>query len=61
MNYVGKNQEILNRWRKAYVEKNQVLYPNCPNLGDYFAPDGIMYKGDIVKETAHCDNKTSFF
>ena len=61
MNYVEKNQEILDRWRKAYVEKNQVLYPNCPNLGDYFAPDGIMYKGAIEKETVRCDNKTSFF
>lgn len=45
--YVGKNQRILDEWRADYVRKNQYLYPNCPNLGDYFAPDGIMFKGSF--------------
>ena len=45
--YVAENERILNDWRKKYVEENQSLYPTCPNLGEYFAPDGIMFKGDF--------------
>ncbi len=61
MDYVGENQRILDRWRLDYVQKNQSLYPNCSNLGDYFTPDGIMYKGEI-KETyvPYGDGKTGF-
>ena len=39
--YVAENERILNEWREKYVKENQHLYPDCPNLGDYFANDGI--------------------
>lgn len=45
--FVGENQRILDEWRDDYVRKNQPLYPDCKNLGDYFTPDGIMFKGDF--------------
>ena len=59
--FVGENERILERWRKDYVQRNQDLYPNCQNLGDYFTPDGIMYKGQI-KDTIvdYGDGKTGF-
>lgn len=46
--YVAENERILNDWREKYIKENQSLYPNCPNLGDYFANDGIMFMGKIV-------------
>ena len=50
MNYVAENERILNEWREKYVEENQSLYPKCSNLGYYFAPDGIMFKGDFKSD-----------
>ena len=44
--YVAENERILNEWREKYVKENQHLYPDCPNLGDYFANDGIMNIGN---------------
>lgn len=49
-NYVEENERILKEWCESYVKENQPYYPNCTNLGDYFAKDGIMYMGDIVAD-----------
>lgn len=59
--YVGENERILNEWRKSYVDANQKFYPNCSNLGDYFANDGIMYKGELKEETRKYGNGVSLF
>ena len=56
--YLRENQRILDEWREDYVRKNQHLYPKCENLGDYFAPDGIMFKGDFFPDYK---NDGSFF
>ena len=45
--YVAENERILNEWCDCYVKNNQSSYPNCTNLRDYFAPDGIMNKGEF--------------
>ena len=57
--YVGENERILDEWREDYVRKNQHLYPKCENLGDYFAPDGIMFKGKI--EPLYRDTEKKLF
>lgn len=48
-NYVAKNQSILNEWFEKFVadKKNDEKYKECDNFKDYFAPDGIMNKGDF--------------
>lgn len=56
--FVGENQRILDEWRVDYVRKNQHLYPDCTNLGDYFAPDGIMFKGAFFP--VHKENGSFF-
>ena len=45
--YVAENELILKEWRKSYIDTNQSLYPDCSNLEEYFALDGIMFKGDF--------------
>lgn len=57
--YVAENERILNEWREKYVKENQHLYPKCPNLGDYFANDGIMFMGEIVWDKNKCRWKRS--
>jgi hypothetical protein len=47
--YVAENERILEEWRKSYVQTYQSVYPDCSNLDEYFALDGIMFKGKIVK------------
>ena len=42
--YVAENERILNKWR------------NHLNLYEYFAPDGIMYKGEIRGAYKYYDN-----
>lgn len=59
--YVAENERILNEWKKSYVELNQSKYPDCTNLGDYFAPDGIMYKGEFMDEFRPYDNRQTKF
>lgn len=48
--YVAENERILMEWRKKFINENKPLYPNCSNLGDYFANDGIMFKGNFECE-----------
>lgn len=45
--YITENERVLKEWQKSYVNKNQSKYPNCTNLGDYFAFDGIMNMGEF--------------
>lgn len=59
--YVKINECILNEWKRSYVNNNQSKYPNCTNLGDYFAPDGIMYKGELKEEIRKYENGVSLF
>ena len=59
--YVAENERILKEWCDLYVKNNQSNYPTCPNLRDYFAPDGIMYKGDIKPETTPFKNGETGF
>jgi hypothetical protein len=59
--YVEENERILKEWCDWYVNNNQTRYPTCTNLRDYFAPDGIMYKGDVKPEPRSFENgKTGF-
>ncbi len=51
--YVAENDRILEEWRKKYIEENQSLYPKCPDVGAYFAYDGIMFKGEFYID--ECD------
>ena len=44
--YVAENNRILNEWREKYVKENQHKYPKCPDIGVYFANDGIMNIGN---------------
>ena len=55
--YVAENERILNEWREKYVKENQKKYPKCPNLGDYFANDGIMFKGNFECEQMKGENE----
>jgi hypothetical protein len=48
--YVAENQRILDKWRNEYVQKNKGDWPEYYNLHEYFAPDGIMYKGEFCGE-----------
>ena len=48
--YVAENQQILDKWRNVYVRKNKADWPEYFNLHEYFAPDGIMYKGEFQGE-----------
>lgn len=59
--YVAENDRILNEWRKSYVELNQSKYPDCSNLDEYFAFDGIMYKGNIVPDPKKFQNGDVLF
>ncbi len=58
--YVGENQRILDEWRADYIARNQHLYPNCPDLGAYFTPDGIMFKG-IFEPLYNDEEKKAFW
>ena len=55
MNYVEKNQEILNRWKAQFcADKSQESeYKDC-NPADNFAEDGIMNKGDFYLDEDIC-------
>lgn len=59
--YVAENDRILNEWKEWYVQTNKSKYPNCTNLGDYFTPDGIMYKGEIKEDIRKYDNGITLF
>lgn len=59
--FVAENDRILNEWRKKYIEENQPLYPECPDVGVYFANDGIMFKGDFEAEPKRYDNGQTGF
>ena len=60
--YVAENERILEEWRKSYVDANQSLYPNENNIGEkFFAPDGIMYKGEFKGEIKRFNNGHSIF
>lgn len=59
--YVGENERILKEWCDWYVKTNQQNYPNCPNLRDYFAKDGIMFMGEIVAEPKFYPNGETTF
>ena len=59
--YVAENERILNEWREKYVKENQQKYPKCSNLGDYFANDGIMYKGEIRGAYKYYENEECKF
>lgn len=48
--YVAENQRILDKWRNDYVKRNKENWPGCFNLHEYFAPDGIMFKGEFRGE-----------
>lgn len=48
--YVAENERILEKWRNDYVKRNKADWPKCYNLHEYFAPDGIMYKGEFRGE-----------
>lgn len=48
--YVKENERILKKWCEKYIKENLPLYPKCPNLGEYFAKDGIMFKGDFKSD-----------
>ena len=62
MNYVEKNQEILNRWKAKFCldKSKESEYKDC-NPADYFAEDGIMYRGiPQCKETKWDNNKSTY-
>ncbi len=59
--FVAENERILNEWRKSYVDLNQSKYPDCSNLGEYFASDGIMFKGKIVPKKRKYENGDEVF
>ena len=59
--YVAENKRILEEWRKSYVEANQQLYPNCSNLDEYFALDGIMFKGEFFPNPKKFQNGDEIF
>ena len=56
--YVAENQRILDKWRNEYVQKNKADWPEYFNLYEYFAPDGIMYKGEFQGEERYFKKKT---
>lgn len=56
--YVAENQQILDKWRNEYVQKNKVDRPEYFNLHEYFAPDGIMYKGEFQGEERYFKKET---
>ena len=55
--YVAENQRILDRWRNEYVKRNKTDWPGYFNLHEYFAPDGIMYKGEFLGEERYFKNE----
>ena len=62
MNYVEKNQEILNRWKQKFCrdKSTESEYKYC-DPADYFAEDGIMYRGQpTCKETKWDNNKSTY-
>ena len=59
--YVAENERILEEWRKSYVDTNQSTYPDCSNLDEYFALDGIMFKGEIVPYSKKYTNGDTIF
>lgn len=62
MNYVKNNQDILNRWKAQFCldKSKESEYKNC-NPADYFAEDGIMFRGlPICKETKWDNNKSTY-
>lgn len=59
--YVGENERILEKWNKKFIENKKLdeAY-NGYNPGDYFAPDGIMNKGDFyINDDNECRRKPS--
>jgi hypothetical protein len=59
--YVGENQRILNEWCAKFVEdkKEDPTYDGY-NPADYFAPDGIMNKGEFYENIDNeCRRKPS--
>lgn len=59
--YVEENERILEEWCKSYVEKKQSKYPNCKNIHEYFAPDGIMFKGEFLPDSRNYPDGKSIF
>ena len=55
--YVAENQRILDKWRNEYVKRNKANWPGYFNLHEYFAPDGIMYKGEFRGEERYFKNE----
>lgn len=51
MNFVEKNQDILNRWKAQFCldKSKDPDYKDCDPT-DYFAEDGIMYKGEFEQD-----------
>lgn len=62
MTYVEKNQMILNQWKQKFCldKSTDSEYKDC-SPADYFAEDGIMYRGKLTcKETKWDNNKSTF-
>lgn len=61
MNFIEKEQDVLNRWKAKFCKDKSKdnEYANC-NPADYFAEDGIMFRGEI-EPVYHDKEKTKFW
>lgn len=62
MTYIEKEQDVLNRWKTKFCKDKSKdnEYANC-NPADYFAEDGIMFKGaPTCLVTKHDDGNTTY-